>query len=110
MPTLPPPAPLASAAVVFFGHYGDVSALAGQRGVSRQALYREAYAAAQVLTTPAHPQPPDDRRDRLADLQARLQEAHCRLAKAAVLDDAKRAEFVATAQALGASLTTAQRL
>jgi hypothetical protein len=110
MPTLPPPAPLASAAVVFFGHYGDVSALASQRGVSRQALYREAYAAAQILSAPTHPEPPDALRDRCADLQACLQEADRRLAVAVVLDDAKQAEFVATAQALGTSLTTVQRL
>jgi hypothetical protein len=110
VPTVPPPSPLASAAVVFFGHYGDVSALAGQRGVSRQSLYREAYAAAQILTVPTHPEPPDAPGERLAELQACLPEAHRRLAVAAVLDDAKRAEFVATAQALGTSLTTAQRL
>jgi hypothetical protein len=106
--TLPPPAPLASAHVVFFGHYGDVSALAAQRGVSRQALYREAHAVVVALDAQARRPPADDLR--LAELQARLDEAQRRLAAAVVLDGARQAEFVATAQALGVSLSAAHRL
>src|SRR5262249_12600253 len=41
--------PLASAAVVFFGRYGDVSRLAAQRGTSRQSLYRQAHAVVCAL-------------------------------------------------------------
>jgi hypothetical protein len=104
--TLPPPAPLASAHVVFFGHYGDVSALATQRGVSRQTLYREAHAVVRALDAQTQRPPDDDLRQRLTDLQTRLGEAERRLAAAVLWEDAQQAEFVATAQALGVSLTS----
>ena len=50
---------LASAAAVFFGRHGDVSALARQRGVFRQTLYREAYAAHAALADQPDPQASD---------------------------------------------------
>jgi len=110
MATLSPPAPLASAAVVFFGPYGAVSALAAQRGLSRQALYREAYAAAQAVTGAEHHRQLEDLRGRLADLQARLDQAQRRLAAAVLLEEDQQAEFVATAQALGVSFSATHRL
>jgi hypothetical protein len=110
MSTLPPPPSLASAAVVFFGHYGDVSRLAAQRGSSRQALYREAHAVV-VALDPTTQQPTlDDLRLRLATLQRQLDQAHQRLANALLLDEPTLAQFVATAQALGASLSTTHSL
>jgi hypothetical protein len=110
MATLSPPAPLASAAVVFFGSYGTVSALAAQRGVHRQTLYREAYAAAQAVLGTEHRRQLEDLRGGLADLQARLEQAQRRLATAVLLEEDQQAEFVATAQALGVSLTATHRL
>ena len=43
------PSSLASASVVFFGRYGDVTQQARHRGVQRQTLYREAHAVLQTL-------------------------------------------------------------
>lgn len=110
MPTLPPPAPLASAAVVFFGHYGDVSALAGQRGVSRQALYRQAHAAAAAVEGSAHRQQLEDFRQRLAQAQGACAELQRRSGQAVACDRDRLAQFAATAQALGVSLSAAHAL
>ncbi len=94
--SLPPPAPLASAHVVFFGQYGDVARLAAQRGTSRQSVYRQAHAVVKILDPQATPAPDEDLRQRLQDLQQRLEQTRQQLAHAVVLDAAKQAEFVAT--------------
>ena len=101
---------LASAAVVFFGHYGDVTRLAQQRGTCRQALYRQAHAAARALEG-------TETQQRLALLQQQLDQAHQeiddlrrRLADAVLCDADCQAEFTATSQALGVSLLCARVL
>ncbi len=109
MSSIAPAQALASAAVVFHGRYGDVTALAHQRGVFRQTLYREAYAVHQRLSTPPPP-PPPPLRQRLAEQQRQLEQLQHQLRHALVLDDDKQAQFVATAQALGVSLTAAHAL
>ncbi len=100
---------LASASAVFFGRHGDVSALARQRGVFRQTLYREAYAAHAALTSQPGPQP-SDLRQRLAEQQQRLDHLRQQLRHAIVIDADRQAEFAATAQALGVSLSAAHAL
>lgn len=111
MSSLPPPAGLASAAVVFYGRYGDVSRLAVQRGTYRQALYREAHAVARTLDPSSGPlHELCQLRQRLANLQAQRDELHIRLGQAVVPDRDKQAEFAATAQALGVSLSAAHAL
>jgi hypothetical protein len=101
---------LASAAVVFYGPHAAVSRYAAQRGVSRQTLYREADGVVCALDPRPHEHERARLRQQLADLQAQVDQLHSRLAVAVVVDAAKQAEFVATAQALGASLSTAHRL
>lgn len=110
MLTLPPPAPLASASAVFFGYYGDVSALAAQRGVSRQALYREAHAAAAAVEGADHRRQRDDLRQRLADAQDRHAALQQQLQHAVVRDADRQAQFAATAQAQGVSLSATHAL
>jgi len=110
MPTLPPPAPLASASAVFFGHYGDVSALAGQRGTSRQALYRQARAAAAAVEGSAHRRQLEDLRLKLADAHRAAAELRRQLGQAVAFDRDRLAHFAATAQALGVSLSATHAL
>ena len=110
MTTLLPPPALASAAVVFFGPQGAVSQHAARRGVCRQTLYREADATVRALD----PRPQAEERARwrqqLADLQAQCADLRRRLAGAVVVDQDKQAEFAATAQAIGVSLSAAAAL
>jgi hypothetical protein len=100
---------LASAAAVFHGRHGDVTALARQRAVPRQALYREAHAAhAALQDDPAQHLRP--LRQRLDEQQRCLEDLRRQLRHAVVLDGDRQAEFAATAQALGVSLTAAHAL
>src|SRR5438874_12618012 len=108
MSSLPPGQRIASAHAVFCGRYGDVTRLAHQRGVFRQTLYREAHAVALALEAAPAPRHTDARR--LADVQAEADGLRQRLRLAVVLDDDKQAEFVATAQAQGVSLSAARAL
>lgn len=107
--SIPAAQALASAAVVFHGRYGDVTALARQRGVFRQTPYREAHALHRHLRTPDDPSLPE-LRQRLDQQQQRLDHLQQQLRHAVVVDADKQAQFVATAQALGVSLTAAQTL
>jgi hypothetical protein len=97
MPTPPPPTPLASAWAVCCGHEGDVAARAGQRGVRRQTLCREAHPAAGA----AHRQQLADLRQRRAEAERRGAELPPPLAQALVCDRDRLAEFAATAPAEG---------
>jgi hypothetical protein len=110
MSNIPPPAPLASAAVVLFGRHGDVSAHARQRGVCRQTLYRQTHAVVLAVQGTAAQQRLHELRRRVADLQAHATALQQQLHNAAVVDADKQAEFAATAQALGVSLSAAQAL
>jgi hypothetical protein len=101
---------IASAFTVVWGHYGDVSRYAAQRGICRQAVYR---ASAWVLAAlEGHRW-----QQQVAALQQQLQQAHQRLAEleaqlaqAVVLDRDKQAELACVAQALGISLPEVQTL
>ena len=82
---------IASAYVVIFGNYGDVSRYAQVRGVCRQWVYREAESVEKLLTEKEQ----DNERLRqqvkkLEQLQATLEG---RLAVAVVLDKEKQAGF-----------------
>lgn len=107
--SIPASQALASAAAVFHGRYGDVTALARQRGVFRQTLYREAHAVHHHLRTSPDPTP-QKLRQRLDQQQQCLDHLQQRLRHAVVVDLDKQAQFVATAQALGVSLSAAQAL
>jgi hypothetical protein len=105
---------LASAACVFFGPHGCVTAQAQQRGVSRQTLHREADAALQAVHGSATDQrlrqlqqQVDQLRQALAERQQQLEQ---RQRYTVVLDPDKQAEFVSCAQAEGVSLPVAGRL
>src|SRR6266436_2023520 len=103
-----PPQRIASAYVVFFGQYGDVSRYAQQRGVSRQWVYREADGLLQRL---AQRQQEIERLQQqvgaLTEHNASLTE---RLAVAVVLDKEKQAEFASVGQAIGVSLPACWQL
>jgi hypothetical protein len=101
---------LASAAAVFCGRHGDVTRLAGDRGVFRQTLYREADAAARALDPAGAGTALADLRRLLAAAQAEQARLQRRLRQALVVDAGKQAEFVGTAQALGVSLSSARAL
>ena len=101
---------LASAAAVFDGPHGAVVRLARQRGCSRQALYRQAHAAARVLEGARARRQRADLRRRLADTQRRLAQAQARLLRTAVVGRDQQARFAATAQALGVRLSAARAL
>lgn len=110
MPTLLPPAPLASAAVVFFGPHGAVSQHAAQRGVPRPTLYREAHAVVRALDPQPHQEELARLRQQRADLQAHGAQLQQRLEAAVVVDVDKQTEFAVTGQALGVSLAAIQTL
>lgn len=109
--SVPRPTPaLASAAVVFYGPHGAVAQHAAQRGVPRSTLYREA----DTVLCALDPRPQLQERDRLrqqgADLQDQVVQRQRQLADAVVVDADKQAEFAATAQAWGVSLSAATAL
>jgi hypothetical protein len=110
MATLLPPRCLASAAVVFYGPHGAVTRHAAQLGVPRPTLYRQADAVVRALDPRPHQEERTRLRQQLAELQGQCDDLRRRLAAAVVIDDDKQAEFAATAQALGVSLTAAQAL
>jgi hypothetical protein len=106
---------LASAAAAFFGPHGAVAALARQRQLSRQRLYREADAVLAAVDGAAAAADHVRRlRQQVDDLQQRLARAEQRLAQVqpphALLDPDKHAEFAGCAQAEGVSLPVAHRL
>jgi hypothetical protein len=108
--TLLPPAPLASAAVVFFGHHGAVTQHAAQRGVPRPTLYREADAVVRALDPRPHQEQLQRLRQQCAQLQTLCAQLQGRLDAAVVVDADKQAEFAATAQGSGVSLPIARVL
>jgi hypothetical protein len=93
---------IASAYVVIFGHYGDVTRYAEERGVCRQWVYREASWLQQALA---------EQQKTIEHLQVRLRELEQqhtglqeRLRVAVVLDAEKQAQFASVGQACGVSL------
>jgi hypothetical protein len=110
MPTLLPPPPLASAAVVFYGPHGAVTQHAAQRGVPRPTLYREAHAVVRALDPGPRQQELARLRQQQADLHDQCAHLQRRLGTAVVVDAAKQTEFAATGQALGVSLAALHAL
>ena len=110
MLSLPPPPPLASAAVVFFGRHGAVPRLAHQRAVPRQTLYREAQAAAAAVAGTVLPQERAALQQQLAQVEQERAALQEQLRQAVVVGADQQAEFAATAQALGVSLSAARAL
>jgi hypothetical protein len=108
--SIPSRTSLASAAVVLFGGHGAVTALARQRGVCRQTVYRQAHAVVLAVDGTHADQRLQPLRQRVADLEARAAALQQQLHNAVVVDADKQAEFVATAQALGVSLSAARTL
>jgi hypothetical protein len=106
---------LASAATACFGPHGAVTALAQQRQVSRQRLYREADAVlAAVDGAAAAADHVRQLHQQIDDLHQQLARAEQRLAQPqphhVLLDPHQQAEFASCAQAEGVSLPVAQRL
>ncbi len=99
---------IASAYFVIFGHYGQVSHFAQQRGVCRQRVYREAHWVQQQL----HHTQQENRqlRQQAQDLQQHLAALEQRLKQAVVLDKDKQEEFACAAQAQGVSLPVCRNL
>ena len=100
---------IASAYVVIFGNYGDVTRYAGERGVCRQWIYREASSLQQALA--------EQQQQTIERLQARvreLEQQHTdlqeRLRRAVELDAAKQAELASVGQACGVSLPVCSKL
>jgi hypothetical protein len=99
---------IASAYVVFFGVYGDVSRQARQREVSRQKLYREASAIVALLEGTAQRVQVERLQEQLRQCQQRVTELERDLSQAVVIDEDRMARFAAEAQAEGVSLPTVQ--
>jgi hypothetical protein len=109
MYSIPAAQRLASASAVFLGRHGAVTALARPRSVFRQTLYREGHAARAALDAQPGPRLVA-LRQRLAEQQHRLDDLRQQLRHAAVLGADQHAQFAATAQALGVSLSAAHAL
>jgi hypothetical protein len=101
---------IASAFTVVFGRYGDVSRYAAERGVCRQAVYREsAWVLATLEGCPWQRQVADVQQQ-LRHAQERVAELEAQLAQAVVLDRDKQAELACVAQAMGISLPEVRAL
>jgi hypothetical protein len=99
---------IASAYVVFFGVYGEVTRQALERDVSRQKLYREAAQTAVLLEGKAQAAQVEGLQEQLQQSQQRVAELEKDLRQAVVIDNDRMARFAAEAQAEGVSLPTVQ--
>jgi hypothetical protein len=110
MSNIAAPPQIASAAAVFYGRHGDVTRLARQRGVCRQRLYRDAHAVAAAIAGNPARQRLRRLRQCLGHTRQRLADAQRQLRHTVRIDAERQAQFAATAQALGVSLTAAHAL
>ncbi len=101
---------LCSACAVFLAPHGTVAAQARQQGRTRQTLYREADQALQALDGSAAQAHLAALTQQLADTQQRLQHTQERLQQAIEVRRDQQAQFAATAQAIGVSLSQARTL
>ncbi len=101
---------IASAYVVTFGHHGEVSRYARQRGVCRQSVYRESARTLAALEGARWRQRVAELRRQLRQAARRVAELEARLAEAVVLDRDKQAEVACVGQARGISLPDVQAL
>src|SRR4051794_2991579 len=104
------PQRIASAFAVLCGRYGDVTTMAGDRGQSRQSLYREAAGVVEAVDGAATEARIDDLRRQLADREAENRALRGRLGQAVEVTRDTQEEFAAVAQAEGVSLGVARRL
>ena len=93
---------IASAYVVFFGTYGQVSRYAEQRGVCRQWVYQEAHWVQNRLQQTQEEN--QQLHKQVQGLRQQVRTLEQRLAQAVVLDKQKQDEFATVCQALGVSL------
>jgi hypothetical protein len=110
MSTLTLPPAIASAAAVFLGRHGDVSRLARQRHVHRQTLYRQAHALVRSLDRAGQHRRCRGLQRRVAAVEAALGQHRRQQRHDHARDTDRLAEFAATAQALGVSLSSARAL
>ena len=108
MPTIPQR--VASAFAVLCGRYGDVTAMAQDRGQSRQSLYREAGQIADAVDGTAAQARIDELQQQLAHRWAEVQALQERLKHAVEITPDTQEEFATVAQAEGVSLSVARRL
>jgi hypothetical protein len=108
MPTIPQR--VASAFAVPCGRYGDVTAMARDRGQSRQSLYREAEQVTDAVDGTAAQARIDELQLQLARRQPEVQALRERLSHAIEITPEKQDEFATVAQAEGVSLSVARRL
>jgi hypothetical protein len=101
---------LSSACAVFFGPHGSVSHRARRQYRSRQALYREADQALTAVDGAATRARLAELEHALAQRDAQIAALQARLAGAVEVTPDQHAEFAATAQALGVSLSQARQL
>jgi len=101
---------LACAATVLFGPHGAVSEYAEQRGASRQSLYRQTDQVLRDLDPAPRQEELTRLRQQLAQAQTHCAQLQHRLANAVVIDRDKQAEFVATGQAVGVSVSALHTL
>jgi hypothetical protein len=101
---------IASAFVVFWGRYGDVTRMAQDREQSRQSLYREATEVANAVDGSAVQSRISELEQQLAGQQARIKSLEERLERAVEISRDKQDEFASVAQAEGVSLNVARRL
>src|SRR5438046_10443104 len=104
MSMVAPPQRVASAFVVVCGHYGDVSRYAAERGVCRQAVYRESAGVRAALTATRWQQQVATLQEQVRQFRQRVAELEAQLAQTVVLDRDKQAEVACVAQAIGISL------
>ena len=108
MPTIPQR--IASAFAVLCGQYGDVTAMAKDRGRSRQSLYREAEQVVESVDGAEAQAQIDELKRHLDERQAEVNAFRERLKHAVEITPDKQHEFATVAQAEGVSLRVARRL
>jgi hypothetical protein len=101
---------IASAFVVFWGQYGDVTRMAKDREQSRQSLYREAEQVTESVDGAVAQGRIEELQRQLAGRQAEVNALEKRLKHAVELTPDKQHEFATVAQAEGVSLGVARRL
>lgn len=101
---------IASAFVVLFGRYGDVTRMAQDREQSRQSLYREADQVHEAVDGSTDQAQIAALQQQLAEQQAQIQALQDRLKHAIEITPDKQDEFASVAQAEGVSLSVARRL
>jgi hypothetical protein len=108
MPTIP--LRIASAFAVLCGQHGDVSRMAQDRELSRQALYRETERVVDAVDGTVAQARIDELQRQLDEQRAHVLTLQERLKHAVEITSDKQDEFATVAQAEGVSLSVARRL